>query len=76
MQVRTRLENCQPEAVAICQSTVMEILEAADIAEKSADVTVCELSGCCPQHITCLAIIGTISAVSAAIDSVQTKWKR
>ena len=70
--LREQLQSSPPDAVGICQGAVLEIIWAGDIAEKTSDVTVAELSGSCPQHITCLAIFGSISAVTAAIEAIRT----
>lgn len=61
------------EAIGICQGTVLEILVASDIAEKSAGVTAGEINGTCPNHMTCLAVIGDTASVKAAIDSIKSK---
>lgn len=66
-----QLQNKPIEAIGICQGTVLEVMVAGDIAEKAADVYACELNGSCPQHITCLAVVGDISAVDAAISSIE-----
>ena len=72
-ELRERLRLEHPDAVGICQGSVLEMMEAGDIAEKASGVTAGELGGSCPQHITCLAILGSISAVNAAVDAVCTK---
>lgn len=66
-----KLENTTVDAIGMCQGTVIEIMVAGDIAEKTADVLVCEINGSCPQHITCLAVIGSISAVDAAMEAIK-----
>ena len=70
------LQSCikaePPDAVGICQGTVLEIIQAGDIAEKAAEVTAAELGGSCPQHMTCLAIFGSTSAVNAAVEAIRT----
>lgn len=61
------------EAVGVCQGTVLEILVASDVAEKAAGVTAGEINGTCPNHMTCLAVIGETSAVKEAIQSIQKR---
>ena len=70
--LRAQIEERPPEAVGVCQGTVLEILQASDIAEKTADVMAGELGGSCPQHMTCLVIFGRISAVRAALEAIET----
>lgn len=69
--LQSRIKAEPPDAVGICQGTVLEIIQAGDIAEKTAEVTAAELGGNCPQHMTCLAIFGSISAVNAAVEAVR-----
>lgn len=69
--IREKLENTAVDAIGMCQGTVIEIMVAGDIAEKTADVFACEINGSCPQHITCLAVIGSISAVDAAMEAIK-----
>lgn len=59
------------EAVGICQGTVTEVLVASDIAEKTAGVVAGELNGTCPNHITCLVMLGDSSGVKAAMEGVK-----
>ena len=71
-ELQSRMKTEPPDAVGICQGTVLEIIQAGDIAEKTADVAAAELGGSCPQHMTCLAIFGSISAVNAAVEAIRT----
>ena len=50
---------------------MLEIIVASDVAEKTADVFAGEIDGSCPQHMTCLAVIGKTSAVAAAMDAIK-----
>lgn len=59
------------ESIGICQGSVLEIIVASDTAEKTSDVIAGELNGSCPQHMTCLAVIGKTSAVIAALDAIK-----
>lgn len=69
--MKTELESRMVEAVGICQGSILEVLIASDVAEKAAGVTAGEINGSCPQHITCLAILGDTEAVNAAIQAVK-----
>lgn len=75
LEFRDAFEKMPVESIGICQGTVLEIIVASDIAEKTADVTAFEINGSCPQHMTCLAIIGKTSAVMAAVETVERQIK-
>lgn len=70
-EIKKTLEAGRVESVGICQGAVLEILVACDIAEKTAGVVVGEVNGSCPQHITCLAMLGDTGAVKAAMDAIR-----
>ena len=72
--IREALENGSVESVGICQGTVLEIIVASDIAEKTSAVIASELNGSCPQHMTCLVVVGKTSAVTAAIDAITAAF--
>ena len=44
---------------------------ASDVAQKASDVEVFEIMGSCPQHMTCLGILGDVAAVEAAVQKVK-----
>ena len=69
--LRDIIENGHVESIGICQGTVLEIIVASDVAEQTADVFAGEIDGSCPQHMTCLAVIGKTSAVAAAMDAIK-----
>lgn len=60
-------------ALGLCQGDVVKMLVASDIAEKTSDVVVTEISGVCPQHITCLAILGDVTSVEAALKAIESR---
>lgn len=72
--IREAVSNGSAESIGICQGTVLEIIAASDIAEKTADVIAGELNGSCPQHMTCLVVIGKTSAVTAAVDAIKNTF--
>lgn len=65
------IDSGNAEALGICQGTVLEILVASDVAEKTAGVVATEVNGTCPNHMTCLAVTGDTSAVKAAMDGIR-----
>ncbi|MCR6544905.1 BMC domain-containing protein [Dehalobacterium formicoaceticum] len=71
---RRRTGNVQshhaPGAVGLVQGALVDMITAADVAEKAAQVEVEEIRGICPQHVTLIAIFGTIADVDAALKAV------
>ena len=62
-------------AVGLIQGKVIDMVVAADIAEKSVGVVVEDVKGTCPQNMVALAILGDIASVEAAISTIKTKLK-
>ncbi len=60
-------------AIGLVQGKLIDMIFASDIAEKSADVTIGDIRGNCPQHMMLLAIFGDISSVETAIKSIKDK---
>lgn len=58
-------------SLALIHGDVCDMIYASDLAQKAASVEVFEVSGTCPQHMTCLAILGDTSAVDAAVRKVK-----
>ncbi len=62
-------------AVGLVQGKMIDVIVAADIAEKSAGVTAVELRGSCPQNMIALALFGDTSSVENAIEEIQNSTK-
>nr|WP_148137860.1 BMC domain-containing protein [Candidatus Formimonas warabiya] len=60
-----------PGAVGLVQGALADMIAAADIAEKAAQVEVEEIRGVCPQHVTLIGIFGEIADVDAALKAVS-----
>jgi hypothetical protein len=58
-------------AVGLVQGRVLDMIAAADVAEKAANVRVFDLKGICPQHITMIGIFGDIADVKASIKAIE-----
>lgn len=58
-------------AVGLIQGKVVDMIAAADVAEKAADVRVFDLKGICPQHITMIGIFGDVAAVKASLKAIE-----
>jgi ethanolamine utilization microcompartment shell protein EutS len=67
-------ENKVWDTVGLVQGKLSEMLVAADIAEKTANVRVEEIRGICPQHFTMIAVFGDTASVSEALDSISQSF--
>lgn len=67
------LENY--DAVGLVQGKLIDMVYAADIAEKAAGVVVEDIKGHCPQNLIMIAIFGDTASVEAAIQEIQYKLK-
>jgi hypothetical protein len=66
--------NAIPEctdAVGLVQGAMIDMVVAADIAEKAYGVTVTDIRGSCPQNMILLAICGDTAAVEDAMDRIE-----
>ena len=60
-------------AIGLVQGKILNMLVAADVAEKHANVKVIEINGVCPQHFTLVVILGDISAVTEALENITER---
>jgi hypothetical protein len=58
-------------AVGLIQGKLVDMIAAADVAEKAGNVRVFDLRGLCPQHITMIGIFGDIADVKASIAAIE-----
>lgn len=63
------------DAVGLVQGKLIEMICAADVAEKAAGVVVEDIKGICPQNMIMLAIFGDTASVTAAIEEIQKREK-
>lgn len=63
----------EKSALALVHGDVCEMIYASDVAQKASDVEVFEIMGSCPQHMTCLGILGDASAVETAVQRVRNE---
>lgn len=59
------------DAIGLVQGKLAEMVVAADIAEKAADVRVEEIRGVCPQHFVMIALFGDTASVETALNSLE-----
>ncbi|CRK81816.1 BMC domain-containing protein [Neobacillus massiliamazoniensis] len=61
------------DAVGLVQGRMIEMIYAADIAEKAVGVTVADVRGSCPQNMILIAIFGDTASVEAAMQQIKRK---
>ena len=71
---RQKLERV--DAVGLVQGKLIEMIVAADIAEKAVGVTVEDIRGSCPQNMILLAIFGDTSSVESAIEKIKESMEK
>jgi hypothetical protein len=64
------------DAIGLVQGKLIDMVYAADIAEKAAGVVVEDIKGHCPQNLIMLAIFGDTASVEAAISEIQIKLNK
>lgn len=62
-----------PGAVGLVHGMVHEIIYAADIAEKAANVDIYDVRGNCPQTMTTIAIVGSVVDVETSLRQIKIK---
>jgi len=63
------------EAIGLVQGRMIEMISAADIAEKAAGVTAEDIRGNCPQSMLLLALFGDTASVETAIGEIRRSEK-
>lgn len=64
------------DAVGLIQGRIIEMVCAADVAEKAVGVTVEDIRGSCPQNMIMLAIFGDTASVEAGMEEIRQREKR
>ena len=64
------------DAVGLVQGRMIEMICAADIAEKAVGVTVGDVKGSCPQNMIMIAIFGDTSSVESAIGEIKLSLEK
>ena len=67
---RNTLPPCT-DAIGLVQGKMIDMVVAADIAEKAVGVTVEDIRGSCPQNMILLAIFGDTATVESALAQIQ-----
>lgn len=63
------------DAVGLVQGRLIEMVCAADVAEKAVGVTVEDIRGNCPQTMILLAIFGDTASVESALEEIRRREK-
>lgn len=63
------------DAIGLVQGRLIDMVCAADVAEKAVGVTVEDIRGSCPQNMIMLAIFGDTASVEAAIEEIRQREK-
>lgn len=58
-------------AIGLVQGKLIDMIVAADIAQKAAGVMVDDIRGTCPQHMIVLAIFGDTASVEDAMKQIR-----
>lgn len=64
------------DAVGLVQGRMIDMICAADIAEKAVGVTVQDIKGSCPQNMIMIAIFGDTSSVESAIHEIKRSLEK
>lgn len=59
------------DAICLIQGKMIDMIYAADIAEKSSDVIVKDVRGTCPQHMVVMAIFGDTASVDSVVKEIK-----
>ena len=59
------------DAIGLVQGRMIEMVVAADIAEKAVGVTVEDIRGSCPQNMILRAIVGDTASVESALAQIK-----
>lgn len=73
MSPEARKDIVSVDAVGLVQGRMIDMVYAADIAEKAVGVTVEDIKGSCPQHMIMIAIFGDTASVESAIQEIKRR---
>lgn len=59
------------DAIGLVQGRMIDMICAADIAEKAVGVNVSDIKGSCPQNMIMIAIFGDTASVESAISEIK-----
>lgn len=68
---QTVVPECM-DAIGLVQGKIIDMIVAADIAEKAVGVTVEDIKGSCPQNMVLLALFGDTASVESALHKIRS----
>lgn len=71
LECKTNLKDIS--AIGLVQGKIIDMIYAADIAEKAVGVTVEDIRGSCPQNMILIGIFGDTASVETAIAEIKLK---
>ncbi|ACD53229.1 UNVERIFIED_ORG: BMC domain protein [Clostridium botulinum] len=75
MGVNCKTDLNDIDAVGLVQGRMIDMIFAADIAEKAVGVTVEDIRGNCPQHMILIGIFGDTASVESAVKEIKLKME-
>ena len=64
------------DAIGLVQGKMINMICAADIAEKAVGVTVSDVRGSCPQNMIMIAMFGDTASVESAITEIKRNLEK
>jgi len=76
-RIRARIEDLTTvDAIGLVQGRMIDMVVAADVAEKSNNVFVSDVNGACPQNMIMMAILGDTASVEASMDAIKKNLEK
>lgn len=75
MSANCKTDLDSADAIGLVQGKLIDMIYAADIAEKAVGVTVEDIRGSCPQNMILIGIFGDTSSVEDALYQIKIKMK-
>ncbi|WP_427813974.1 BMC domain protein [Enterococcus sp. 22-H-5-01] len=75
-QTTKRVDFSQFDAIGLIQGKLIDMICAADLAEKSAGILAVDVRGSCPQNMILLALFGDTVSVETAVNNIKQKMKK
>lgn len=74
--IRDYFKDSHFDTIGLVQGKLLDMVVAADIAEKAAHVDAMEIKGLCPQHFAMIALFGDTAAVEEAMDTIRRQFEK
>ena len=70
-ELKREWEESDHSAIALLHGNPVELLFAADLAQKAAKLSIFELTGSCQFHFSMLVFVGDVASISMAVETVN-----